>query len=77
MDDLILPEERHLWLCRERDPEDLAEKILYFYENRPVQHLTEDQDIDKLVERFCGQIEQLSRGDLRQPHGRKVVGGLQ
>lgn len=52
MDDLIAPEDRHLWLCRERDPADLAEKILKFYEHRPVQRLTEDQNIDLLVGRF-------------------------
>ena len=56
MDDLILPEERHLWLCKERDPEDLARKILYFYENRPVQRLAEDQDIDKLIGRFTDEV---------------------
>lgn len=59
MDDLILPEDRHLWLCKERDPEDLAKKILHFHENRPVQRLAEDLDIDRLVGRFVSELEGL------------------
>lgn len=59
MDDLIAPEDRHLWLCKERDPANLAEKILKFYEHRPVQRLTEDQDIDGLVGRFLDELEKL------------------
>lgn len=62
MDDLILPEDRHLWLCRERDPEDLAEKILYFYKNHPVQCLVEDQDIDKLIGHFLTELDELPPG---------------
>lgn len=60
MDDLIPPEDRRLWLCKERDPEDLAKKIQHFHANRPAQRLTEDQDIDKLIERFLREIDRIS-----------------
>lgn len=59
MDDLILPEERHLWLCKPMNPADLAEKILLYYWNRPEQHLTGPIDIDVLVPRFVEQVEAL------------------
>lgn len=59
MDDLVLPEERHLWLCKPMNPEDLAEKILYFYEHRPEQHLAGPVDIDLLVPRFVRDVERL------------------
>lgn len=58
MDDMILPEERHLWLCRPKDPEDLAEKILYFYRNRPEQHMAGSIDIDELVPCYLDALEQ-------------------
>lgn len=59
MDDLILPEERGLWLCKPMNPADLAEKILLYYWNRPEQHLTGPIDIDVLVPRFVEQVEAL------------------
>ena len=52
MDDLIPSEDRDKWLCRPHDPEDLAKKIRAFAECRWEQRLTEEQDIDCLVERF-------------------------
>lgn len=61
MDDMVLPEERHLWLCKPMCPEDLADKILYFYRNRPKQHLAGPIDIDVLVPRFVEQVESLRR----------------
>lgn len=64
MDDLILPEERHLWLCKPMNPEDLAEKILYCYKKRPEQHMAGPIDIDVLVPRFVEQVEAL-RAKLR------------
>ena len=62
MDDMILPEERHLWLCKPKCPDDLADKILYFYRHRPAQHLAGPIDIDVLVSRFVNQVETLSKG---------------
>ncbi len=59
MDDLILPEERHLWLCRPMNSADLAEKILHYYKNRPGQHMAGPIDIDVLVPRFVEQVEAL------------------
>ena len=59
MDDLIYPEDRKLWLCKEQDPEDLAKKILYFYKNRPKQRLCGEIDIDKLIPAYLDEIEKL------------------
>lgn len=60
MDDLIPDNERHLWLCKQRNPEDLAEKVLYYYRNRPTQHLTGPIDIDVLVRDFINEIRCLT-----------------
>lgn len=60
MDDLILPEERHLWLCKQQNPQDLTEKILYYYHHRPVQHLSGPIDINVLVGKFVEEIECLT-----------------
>ena len=62
MDDMVLPEERHLWLCKPMCPEDLANKILFFYRNRPQQHLTGPIDIDVLVSRFVERVEAIRSG---------------
>lgn len=62
MDDMVLPEERHLWLCKPMNPEDLANKILFFYRNRPQQHLTGPIDIDVLVSRFVERVEAIRSG---------------
>lgn len=59
MDDMILPEERKLWLCKPMNPDDLAEKILYYYKHRPEQHMAGPVDIDVLVPRFVEQVEAL------------------
>lgn len=59
MDDFISPEDRHLWLCKQQDPEDLAKKILYFAQHRPEQRLTGSVDIDDLVPHFLEQLEPL------------------
>lgn len=56
MDDMILPEERKLWLCKPMNPEDLAEKILHYYRNRPEQHMAGPIDINILVSDFLGEI---------------------
>lgn len=57
MDDLIPECERHLWLCKQRNPQDLAEKVLYYYRNHPTQHLAGAIDIDVLVHNFVDDIE--------------------
>ena len=62
IEDVVEPEEKRLWLCRQRDPEDLAEKILKYYTRRPKQHLTEDQDIQILVRRFVSQLKERING---------------
>lgn len=56
MDDLIPDNERHLWLCLQQNPQDLAEKVLYCYHNRPTQHLAGPIDIDVLVRNFVDEI---------------------
>lgn len=61
MDDLIPEEERSLWLCKPMSPEDLARKILSFYQHRPEQHLSGPIDIDVLVPRFVEQVEALRK----------------
>ena len=59
MDDLIPGPERHLWLCKQQNPQDLADKVLYYYQNRPKQHLSGPIDIDVLVQNFVNEIEAL------------------
>lgn len=59
MDDLIFPEDRPLWLCKPRNPEDLAEKIANYCRNRPEQRLSAPIDIDTLVPRFLDEVEGL------------------
>lgn len=56
MDDLIPKEDRCTWLCKPRNPGDLAKKIKYVLESRPVQKLTDEIDIDTLVARFLKEI---------------------
>ncbi len=59
MDDLILFEERKLWLVEPRNPTDLAEKILYYYNHRPRQHMSQSINIDEWVNGFIKQIEKM------------------
>ena len=56
MDDMIYEEDRGLWLCKPRNPEELAARIKYFMENRPVQSLKGEIDIDKLVQDFVNEV---------------------
>ena len=51
-EDIIPLCERHLWFAKPSDEVDLANKIEFYMDNRPTQHLTEDQDINKLVGNF-------------------------
>ena len=55
--EVLPPEERGRWLCRPRDAGDLARKIQGYMENRWVQNLSEDQDIDKLVGAFVDRLQ--------------------
>ena len=64
IDDMIYEEDRDLWLCKPRNPEDLAVKIRYFMENRPVQRLKGEIDIDKLLSHFVDEIEGIKEGQL-------------
>lgn len=61
MDDMIPEDERSLWLCKPRDPNDLATKIGNYLRNRPMQHLAAEIDIDKLVPEFVEKIESLRK----------------
>ena len=59
MDDYIPLEDRALWLCKQQDPKDLAQKVLYYYKNRPQQRLAAETDIDELVPKFLDEVEKL------------------
>lgn len=61
VEDLILDDERELWLCRQRDPADLADKIVHYFNERPKQHLSSTVAIDELVQRFVEDIKELSK----------------
>lgn len=61
MDDLILPEERHLWLCPPMDFHALADRIRQYFLHRPVQHLSGPVDIDTLVLEFTQQIAKMKK----------------
>lgn len=55
-DDIIPIEDKHKWLCEQRNPEDLAKKINMYMDNRYEQRLCEDQNIDILVKKFINKI---------------------
>jgi len=57
IEDVVPPEDRAKWLCRPRDPDDLAAKIAAYAENRWEQRLSEDCDIDVLVAGFLDRLE--------------------
>ena len=57
VEEAIASEEHDKWLFPLQDYKSLAEKIKWFYENRPRQTLARDFDIDKLMHEF---IEYLS-----------------
>ena len=57
MDDLILDEERDLWLCKVGDDEDLADKILHYFESRPIQHMRSSVSMSDLMPRFLDYLE--------------------
>lgn len=59
MDDMIASQDRHLWLCKEKNSDDLASKILLFYRNRPKQRLCAETNIDVLVSEFLCAVQGL------------------
>jgi len=59
MDDLVADNERGLWLCKQCNPEDLAEKIVYYIQNRPPLHLKGEIAIDALVADFCKHLGEM------------------
>jgi hypothetical protein len=63
MDDLIPSEERSKWLCRPRDPEDLANKIGNYMNHRWEQKLAGPIDINDLVSEFVRKIQGIGGDD--------------
>ena len=61
MDDLIPDEERYLWLTKPHDADDLARKILYYFEKRPVQHLAGPLSFDELIPPFVEHLMKIAR----------------
>jgi glycosyltransferase involved in cell wall biosynthesis len=59
MDDLIPNEERSKWLCKPRDPEDLANKIGNYMNHRWDQKLSGAVGINELVVEFVRKIQDL------------------
>lgn len=52
IDDLIVPEEKSLWLIEQDNYTELADKILQYKENRYEQHLVDAIDIHTQIKRF-------------------------
>ena len=52
MDDLVYPEDRNKWLCKQQNPMDLADKIYAFYQNRWKQRLNGSININEIVRKF-------------------------
>ena len=59
MDDYIAFEDRALWLCKQQDPQDLAQKILHYYKNRQRQRLVGETDIDVMIPKFLDAVESI------------------
>ena len=56
IEDLIPESEKHLWLVNPEDPEDLADKIRYYIENRPAQYLEGPITFEELMPPFLKEI---------------------
>ena len=56
IEDLVVGDEKHLWLAKPRDARDLANKIKYFIQNRPDQHLKGPIGFDELVPQFVREL---------------------
>ena len=61
MDDMIYEQDRVLWLCKQRNPEDLSAKIKRYIENHPEQRLKCEIDINKLVQGFIDEVEDVRK----------------
>ena len=57
IEDMILDDERNLWLCEPKNPDDLAVKIGYYIEHRPIQHMKSEIDEFKLVKEFVAWLK--------------------
>lgn len=59
IEDVINIEDRGLWLCKPRNVEDLARKILRFYRERPKQILLCDCAITRMLTKFISRLNVL------------------
>lgn len=60
--DEILPRDHHdLWLCQPKDSDDLAQKILNFYQTRPQQVVASEIEINSLVKNYVRTLQALPR----------------
>ena len=59
VEDLIPNDERELWLCRQRDPVDLAKKIVGYLERRPRQNLEGPVAMTETIAEFVSRINAL------------------
>ena len=59
IEDIVPNGAESTWLCRPHDPDDLAQKILHFYYERPVQKLAGTVNIDELISGFLNAVEAL------------------
>lgn len=55
--ELIPSEDRHLWVVKPHDVDDLVEKIMYYYQHRDRQRLVGAVDIETLTARFLDKID--------------------
>ena len=56
IEDMIADDEKRLWLAKPRDARDLANKIEYFIQHRPAQHLEGPIGFDELVPQFVREL---------------------
>ena len=57
IDDLIPDDERHSWLCKPMDENDLSEKIVHYMRYRPQQHLKGPISFDELLPSFLAAVD--------------------
>ena len=57
MDDLVVEEERELWLCKPGDDFELSEKILRFWEKRETQHLKAPIAMNEIMPCYLDYVE--------------------
>ena len=56
IEDVLDDDGRAMWLAAAFDADDLAEKILFYMNNRPIQLLACEIDILRLCKRFIGEV---------------------